>query len=82
MSHTGMQPGAALLPRIPDESVCSTLLAQVPQGEYAAAGKTLPKIGLYLENEPIYWPYSAFEESPEGGADFNAATIAAAKKDG
>lgn len=51
-------------------------------GEYAAAGKTLPKIGLYLENEPIYWPYSAFEESPEGGADFNAATIAAAKKDG
>ena len=28
MSQTGMQPGAALLPRIPDESVCSTLLGR------------------------------------------------------
>lgn len=51
-------------------------------GEYAAAGKTMPEIGLYLENEPIYWTYSAFNESPEGGADFSAAAVAAAKKDG
>lgn len=40
MSHTGMQPGAALLPRIPDESVCSTLLAQVPP-QVAAHGVRL-----------------------------------------
>ena len=40
MSHTGMQPGAALLPRIPDESVCSTLLAQIPP-QVAAHGVRL-----------------------------------------
>ena len=40
MSHTGMQPGAAILSRIPDESVCSTLLAQIPP-QVAAHGVRL-----------------------------------------
>ena len=47
MSHTGMQPGAALLPRIPDESVCSTLLAQVPP-QVAAHSRAVQRLALEM----------------------------------
>lgn len=47
MSHTGMQPGAALLPRIPDESVCSTLLAQIPP-RVAAHSRAVQRLALEM----------------------------------
>lgn len=47
MSHTGMQPGAALLPRIPDESVCSTLLAQIPP-QVAAHSRAVQRLALEM----------------------------------
>ena len=47
MSQTGMQPGAALLPRIPDESVCSTLLAQIPP-QVAAHSRAVQRLALEM----------------------------------
>ena len=50
--------------------------------EYRAKGGKQPEIGIYMENEPVYWPYYAFNASPEAAGDFNASVIAAAKADG
>lgn len=50
--------------------------------EYRAAGGKQPDIGVYMENEPVYWPYYAFNASPEAAGDFNSSVIAAAKADG
>ena len=47
MSHTGMQPGAAILSRIPDESVCSTLLAQIPP-QVAAHSRAVQRLALEM----------------------------------
>lgn len=50
--------------------------------EYRVQGGKQPEIGIYMENEPVYWPYYAFNASPEAAGDFNASVIAAAKADG
>lgn len=50
--------------------------------DYRAKGGNQPSVGVYMENEPVYWPYYAFNASPEAAGDFNSAVISAAKKDG
>lgn len=47
MPHTGMKPGAALTPRIPDESVCSTLLTQIPP-QVAAHSRAVQRLALEM----------------------------------
>ena len=59
---------------------------QLRSAELALAGKELPAIHLYTENEPIYWPISwteyPFNEYPQGVGDFSAYVIADAAADG
>ncbi|MBQ4153137.1 MAG: hypothetical protein IJD11_02170, partial [Oscillospiraceae bacterium] len=50
--------------------------------EYRVAGGKQPSVTTYMENEPLYWAYTAYNGSPNGGADFNSMVVAAAKKDG
>jgi len=50
--------------------------------EYRVKGGKQPQIGVYMENEPVYWAFFEFNPSPEAGGDFNSAVIAAAKADG
>jgi hypothetical protein len=47
-----------------------------------ASGSSLPPVVIFTENEPLYWPYFAFNASPEAGGDFGPDTIAAAAADG
>ncbi|BBH22034.1 hypothetical protein Back11_33790 [Paenibacillus baekrokdamisoli] len=47
-----------------------------------ADGVELPPVVVFTENEPWYWPYFAFNASPEGTGDFGPEVIAAAANDG
>ncbi|THF76556.1 S-layer homology domain-containing protein [Cohnella fermenti] len=51
-------------------------------GEMKAEGEELPPIVVFTENEPWYWPYFAFNRSPQGAGDFGPEVIAAAAADG
>ncbi|MCC3375849.1 hypothetical protein [Cohnella sp. REN36] len=50
--------------------------------EMKLEGKPVPTVSIFTENEPLYWPYFAFNASPDAGADFSPLVIAAAAKDG
>ncbi|MFD0711686.1 S-layer homology domain-containing protein [Paenibacillus sp. GCM10027626] len=50
--------------------------------EMTAGGDHIPAVVIFTENEPLYWPYYAFNASPEAGGDFSPETIAAAARDG
>lgn len=47
-----------------------------------ADGVELPPVVVFTENEPWYWPYFAFNASPEGTGDFGPDVITAASNDG
>ena len=59
---------------------------QLRTAELAAAGRNLPAIHLYTENEPYYWPIywqeQKFENTPHGVGDFSHWVIEAAAADG
>lgn len=59
---------------------------QLRTAELALAGKELPPIHLYTENEPFYWPLSwtkyDFNNYPEGVGDFSHWVVEDAAKDG
>lgn len=50
--------------------------------EYRAGGNYVPPMTIFTENEPLYWPYSAFNASPDARADFGVDIIADAAADG
>lgn len=50
--------------------------------EYRAQGKSVPPMTIFTENEPLYWPYSAFNASPDARADFGVDIIEDAAADG
>ncbi|THF77568.1 S-layer homology domain-containing protein [Cohnella fermenti] len=50
--------------------------------EIEAEGDSIPPVSIFTENEPLYWPYFAFNASPEAGGDFSPEVIADAALDG
>ncbi|WP_221469020.1 S-layer homology domain-containing protein [Cohnella nanjingensis] len=50
--------------------------------EIQANGDSIPPVVIFTENEPLYWPYYAFNNSPTAGGDFGSDVIAAAAQDG
>ena len=59
---------------------------QLRTAELALAGRNLPPIHLYTENEPYYWPINwaqyDFDKNPNGVGDFSPWVIADAAADG
>ncbi len=59
---------------------------QLRTAEIAIAGRQMPAVHLYTENEPYYWPINwiqyDFDNSPNGVGDFSAWVIRDAAADG
>ncbi|GBF75181.1 hypothetical protein PA598K_03567 [Paenibacillus sp. 598K] len=47
-----------------------------------AAGDTVPPTVVFTENEPLYWPFYAFNPSTDGTGDYGPQVIADAAADG
>ncbi|MDG0810249.1 hypothetical protein [Cohnella rhizosphaerae] len=50
--------------------------------ELKAEGSSIAPVSVFTENEPLYWPFFAFNASPEAGGDFGPEVIADAARDG
>ena len=50
--------------------------------EYTAAGKKLPQVAVFTENEPDYWHYGAWNDSASSIVGVEPCALKAAKKDG
>lgn len=59
---------------------------QLRTAEIALAGKEMPPIHLYTENEPYYWPINwtqyDFDKNPNGVGDFSTLVVQDAAADG